>query len=745
MRKSVVVSIHLTLILVLAASVLSAQSASTWVFFGSDGLLHYKTDSQGNRIMDFSFAGYKGGGVALPVIPVAASASPVSGDNTSNIQAAIDSVSQLSPDANGFRGAVLLAAGRYDVSGTLNVTAGGVVLRGSGSGANGTILNMTGSAHLLLSIKGSGTWQTVGPSAVMTDSFIPSGVMSFHVDNASSFSVGDSVLILRPVTQNWVHFMNMDTLVRNGQPQTWIKIGTSIRTDRVIAGISGNQITLDAPLTDSFDGTLLNPPAGSMVKYTFPGRISQVGVEHLGVIAPAQDLDISNPQFQAMTMDTVINGWVRDVAIQDTDNSVTIGGATKQITLEGVSVSHSLAFTPTAGPADFSISGTRNLVSRCSSRNNTGVWPIVTQAEVTGPNAVLNFSADQRGVAPHQRWATGLLTDSSQLTGATPSTQGIAYSNRGNFGSGQGWDVGWAVAWNVTSPDFLVQGPPGAHNWCIGCVGTVVTKSDPNGDYDSLGTHVTPNSLYLEQLKERLGNLAVANIGYGDFALSATPGSNSVAVGSTGSYSISVAPSGIFTDSVALSVSGAPAGATVSFSPKSLASGSASMSIATSASTPPGTYTLAIAGASGNLTHTTSVILTVNAAVGSTSFEAEAAGNTLSGTAKAATCSACSGGKKVGFIGNGSNNFVTINNINVAKSGPYKVAIFYLVNGTRSLSVSVNGGSATTLSLSGSSFSVPAAVPAAVTVQLKAGSNSIQFGNTTAFAPDLDRITVTAQ
>jgi hypothetical protein len=40
----------------------------------------------------------------------------------------------------------------------------------------------------------------------------------------------------------------------------------------------------------------------------------------------------------------------------------------------------------------------------------------LAQAEVTGPNVVLNFGADQRGVAPHQRWATGLLTDSSQLS-----------------------------------------------------------------------------------------------------------------------------------------------------------------------------------------------------------------------------------------------------------------------------------------------------------------------------------------
>jgi hypothetical protein len=42
--------------------------------------------------------------------------------------------------------------------------------------------------------------------------------------------------------------------------------------------------------------------------------------------------------------------------------------------------------------------------------------------------------------------------------------------------------------------------------------GTIV----PNGIYDSLGTNVTPGSLYLAQLKERLGSEALHNIGYAD-------------------------------------------------------------------------------------------------------------------------------------------------------------------------------------------------------------------------------------
>src|SRR5712692_657895 len=130
--------IPLAAILLLTAPPLLAQGTSAWVYFGSDHLLHYATDDRGNRIMDFSYAGYRGGGVALPDVPVQVTLSPVCGDNTSNIQNAIDKVSALAPDADGFRGAVLLQPGTYEVDGTLNITARGVVLRGSGSGTKGT-------------------------------------------------------------------------------------------------------------------------------------------------------------------------------------------------------------------------------------------------------------------------------------------------------------------------------------------------------------------------------------------------------------------------------------------------------------------------------------------------------------------------------------------------------------------------------------------------------------------------------
>jgi hypothetical protein len=523
MRRSPVVFQQLILLLA-SVSLVSAQT-SAWVFIGPDGHLQYQTDSQGNRIMDFSFAGYKGGGVSLPNLAVQQMVSPSGADDTAAIQGAIDAVSALTPDTNGFRGGVLLTPGTFNCSGALSIRTSGVVLRGSGSDPSGTIINMTGNPHTAFTVAGTGSYQTTGSSAAMTDSYVPSGAMSFNVDNPSGFNVGDTILVRRPVTTAWIHFMGMDLLVRSGQPQTWISAGSTITTDRIITAVNGNQITLDAPLTDSFDSSFLNPPGGTIIHYTFTGRISQVGVEHLSVIAPALNVDISQPQFTGLNMGAVMDGWVQDLVFQDTQNTVTISGNVKQATLESINVTHTVNHTGDR-MADFGVSGTQIFIDQSSSTGNPGEWPFVTQGRVTGPNVLLNFySTQQAGISAHQRWATGLLADNAQLpnapNGYDGGTTGISYSDRGNHGSGQGWAMGWGVAWNVTTPWLVVQMPPGSQNWCIGCVGTPIsgnepgsTRPVPDGIYDSLGTLVTPPSLYLAQLCERLGPMALTNIGY---------------------------------------------------------------------------------------------------------------------------------------------------------------------------------------------------------------------------------------
>ena len=117
------------------------------VYPGPDGKLVYVPDEQGNTILDSSHAGYGGGGVPIPTVPVKETIWPVAGDNTEHVQAAIDRISALPLDKYGFRGALVLRAGYYRMATPITIKASGVVLRGEGMGDTGTILIGTGTGR----------------------------------------------------------------------------------------------------------------------------------------------------------------------------------------------------------------------------------------------------------------------------------------------------------------------------------------------------------------------------------------------------------------------------------------------------------------------------------------------------------------------------------------------------------------------------------------------------------------------
>ncbi len=74
------------------------------VYPGTDGRLVYVPDSLGNKIPDFSYAGYKGGGVPIPFVANKETVWPVPGDNSASIQAAIDRISALPTGSIRFQG-----------------------------------------------------------------------------------------------------------------------------------------------------------------------------------------------------------------------------------------------------------------------------------------------------------------------------------------------------------------------------------------------------------------------------------------------------------------------------------------------------------------------------------------------------------------------------------------------------------------------------------------------------------------
>ena len=622
----------LIVLLALLQTVSNSRAAqSAWVHFDNAHMLVYSNDVSGNKVMDFSSAGYMGGGVAIPNVVTVQTLNPSGGDDTAAMQGAINYVGGLAADTNGIRGALQLGTGAFLVSGQINITASGVVVRGSGSGAGGTIIKVTASSPItLFNIVGSGSPSTSGKVSI-TNSYVPSGAMMFGVSNASGFAVGDTVIIGRTVTTNWIHYLGMDALVHNGATQTWISAGTVITTDRTIKQISGNQITLDAPLTDSFDTSYLGIPAGTMSKYSWTGRISQVGLENFFIQEPAV-----TTTYASVYMGSLIDSWVRDVVIQDGARCFKTDSSTKRITVDGVIIQHTVATNAAAPAADFDCYGTQLFFNNCKAFGTTGnrMWPFLTQATSTGPIVLLNFyTTEILGITPHQRWTTGVLADNCSLPNTTDGEdrflgeQGINYCNRGTAGTGQGWATGWSVAWNVISPYFLVSAAPGTKNWCIGGIGTKISDSpNPDGIYDAFGSIVSPQSLYFEQLKERLGGAAIENIGYQLFTISNSPSSRTIPAGANTTFSVNVGDPTLMSNIVALSVSGLPAGASASFNTNSVTSaGNATLTVTASNSIAPGVYTFNVIGASVGLSHTNAISLVI----GSFSLSASPASQTV--------------------------------------------------------------------------------------------------------------------
>jgi DUF1680 family protein len=124
-----------------------------------------------------------------------------------------------------------------------------------------------------------------------------------------------------------------------------------------------------------------------------------------------------------------------------------------------------------------------------------------------------------------------------------------------------------------------------------------------------------------------------------------------------------------------------------------------------------------------------------------TSYEAEASGNTLAGEAAVRTSPGASGGSLVGYVGNGTANYLQFNNVQGGTAGSHQVTVYYASGEDRSTSISVNGGAAISVSMP-STGGWDTAGSVTVSLVLTAGTNTIRFLNPTGWAPDFDRIVV---
>jgi hypothetical protein len=490
------------------------QSATSSLVFLQNGRLVYNTyANQGesnsvNTIPDFSFCGYKGGGAAIPFIDVKRTISPVSGDNTQNIQSAIDFVSGLPLDANGFRGAVFLNAGTYDVNSPIFIRASGVVLRGAGQGTNGSIIRATAAQSYRVVNVGvnpepsSATPEVAGTSRAITTSYVATGARSFSVSSTSGYAVGDKILVVRTPNQAWIDALDMAQF-------GWTPSAYVVKYERKITAISGNTVTIDVPLVQTITA---NYGGGYIAKYT-ADRINNCGVEDIRFDSIFSAPDDENHAGDAVRLAFVEDSWVRNITAAHFHHAaVTISNSTVRCTVQDSACKDMISIVTGGRRYPFQIEGQAayNLIQRCYTEDAR--HDFATGSRVPGPNVFLdNYGRDSfTDSGPHHRYATGELYDNVLA-------RELKVRNRGASGTGHGWAGAQQVFWNCEtrstnnpgSDTIHVDSPPGAKNFGIGCDGTNRLGA---GFYEDFGTPVTPRSLYLQQLKDRLGQVAVDNI-----------------------------------------------------------------------------------------------------------------------------------------------------------------------------------------------------------------------------------------
>jgi hypothetical protein len=588
-------AILITLLAFFFAMTAGVFAQAGWVHFNSSGSLVYSNDNLGNQLPDYSYAGYEGGGVAIPTnMAVQQTLNPIQGDNTANIQNAINAVGALAPDANGFRGVVLLNPGTYEMDGSLTFNNNnGVVLRGSG--ANSTILMFYGTTGTSINISGGGVNHISGATThFITDSYVPLGATSFHLDSTSELDVGTNIVVERPFTQAWIDAIGMSNL--------W---SPSYYTDaeRRITAISGNLVTIDIPLPTPIESAWT---AGDVWRYK-DGRVQQCGVENMTI---ASNFGLTNTApnggILAVSLGNAENCWARNLAFNGYGGAVSCGG--KWNTVQDCTFANG-PNNGSARPGAFEFYNAQlSLVQRVTGINGFEHF-LQTRDEGAGPLVFLyckttgtNFDS-----GPHRLWATSVLTDNESGT-----INNIHIVN--TTGGANGWGAGFSVFYNCQSTNHTVQCPAvtNHYNWWIGGSGANTFPSSNPGTYDHDGSTVAPRSLYLEQLKERLGGAAVENIGYMLFSISNSPASQTIHAGAMATYTVNVSDPASMSNVVTFSTSDLPPGAVANFNPSIVTgSGTSTLTITTPASTTANTYALNVIGASAGLSHTNAVELVV--------------------------------------------------------------------------------------------------------------------------------------
>jgi hypothetical protein len=482
------------------------------VRFTSSGQLQYIPDPQtGHCIPDFGSVGYMNGAVRLPAIATVETVNPGSGDDTPRIQAAINRVGTRPIGANGYRGAVELGAGVFQLRSTLHVNHDGVVLRGAGRCGNSeldTTLVATGTPQTARVVLGSGIdtgWNdevagsrsNLAASAVAGDSWLA-------LVNGAGLAVGDTVVIAHPITQAWI---DANDGGETGTDDPWRPgdLEPILYKRRIKAKFGPNAILLDAPVYNDLDLALTTP---YVAKLEPGGVVARVGIENLRVDNNFNGTDLAN----AIEIVGAEDAWVENVVTRHFGFGGVRVQAAVRVTVQNVEALDPSGAVEGGRMYNFVVERRAQLVLFVGCRARNGRHHFASNGTTTASGVVFFRSTSQGARASsegHRRWSQGLLYDNIREIGGGSAHLGC----RGAAGTGHGWAAAHSVLWNYKFDDGAghVERPPTAQNWALGppplSADRSYCPSAPTGHIEQSNGPMRIDSLYEAQLCRRLNEV----------------------------------------------------------------------------------------------------------------------------------------------------------------------------------------------------------------------------------------------
>ncbi|WP_201300865.1 DUF6298 domain-containing protein [Sunxiuqinia indica] len=464
----------------------------------SDGKLEYKLNENGDRVPDFSYCGFNASESSIPNVPVKVIVPPSEHDATVLIQSAIDYVSDLPIDENGFRGTVLLEKGTYRIEGSLKIRTSGVVLRGSGSQEDGTTLLGAGvGRETLIQVAGIDNKQGLDTTE-LANRYFPVNTSELSFEDGHSFKVGDHVVVNRPSTQKWIESIGADKIgIYVDYPLTNWDVGDfDFNWDRTVVAVTSTSIQLDAPLTNSIDPQF---GGGKVIKYKWEGRISHVGIENLRCVSAFDESNKKdeNHRWMAITMESIQDGWVRRVVAENfVSSAVAIWETAGRITVEDCKSLSPVGEIGNYRRYAFQTLGQQILFQRCYAEYAYHAFSV--GFTTPGPNAFVqcysylpyNFSGAVGG------WSSGILFDKMTIDGGN-----INFAFRDVDGQGGGWSAANSLCWQCRAAQIHLDTPPQAQNWAFASW----AQGYGSGHHELQHTFVKPESIYYAQLEARTG------------------------------------------------------------------------------------------------------------------------------------------------------------------------------------------------------------------------------------------------